>query len=205
MGDVVIAGVGLMLLWPLLCLVAAAIRLTMGPPVLFREERSGLHGEPFTMVKFRTMTDERDQDGRLLPDPLRLTRIGAFFRRTSIDELPQLWSVLKGDMSIIGPRPLPTEYMALYRPDQARRHDVPPGLVGWASVNGRNANTWEKKFELDLWYVDHWSLVLDLKIFLMAIVTVFSGRGVSEEGYATARKFTGSAGKVSGHGIDTCE
>jgi len=198
--DVLIALVALVLLWPLLLLVALAVRLNMGPPVLFKDERVGLHGKHFKMVKFRTMTDERDQSGHLLPDSVRLTGLGTFLRRTSIDELPQLWFVVKGDMSLIGPRPLPTEYLSLYTPEQARRHEVPPGLVGWASVNGRNANTWEKKFELDLWYVDHQSVMLDLKIFLMAIGTVISGHGVSEEGHPTAGRFTGSNGGKSSSG-----
>lgn len=190
--DMVFAVSALVLLWPVLLVVALAVRLSMGLPVLFRDKRAGFRGKPFTMVKFRTMTDERDEFGRLLPDSQRLTPVGRFLRRTSIDGLPQLWSVVKGELSVIGPRPLPVEYLSLYSPEQARRHDVPTGLVGWASVNGRNANTWEERFELDLWYVDHWSLTLDLKIFLMAIGTVISGRGVSEEGHATASKFTGA-------------
>lgn len=151
-------------------------------------------GRPFDMPKLRTMTDAVDEHGQLLPDEERLTRLGAFLRRTSLDELPQVWSVLKGDMSIIGPRPLPVDYLSLYTPEQYRRHSVPAGIVGWASVRGRNLNSWEKKFELDLWYVDNWSLLLDFKILLTAIPTAISGSGVSAEGLATAPKFTKAKG-----------
>jgi len=144
------------------------------------------------MSKFRTMTDDRDADGCTLPDHCRLTRLGCILRKTSLDELPQLWNVLKGEMSFIGPRPLPVEYLELYTQEQFRRHSVPQGVVGWASVRGRNLNTWEKKFELDLWYVDHWSLWLDFKIFVMALATVVRGAGVNEEGHATCSSFRGS-------------
>jgi len=138
------------------------------------------------------MTEGRDKAGCLLPDDQRLTRLGNALRKTALDELPQLWNVLKGEMSFIGPRPLPVEYWDLYSTEQRRRHEVPPGIVGWAGVNGRNANTWEKKFELDLWYVDHWSLLLDLKVFFLAFLTVLSGSGVNQEGHATCGRFTGT-------------
>jgi len=191
--DILISGTALVCLSPIMAATACLIRFTLGAPVVFRQRRAGFLGRPFDMTKFRTMTDERDENEKLLPDSQRLTKLGAFLRKTSIDELPQLRSVLRGDMSIIGPRPLPVEYLDLYTPEQSRRHAVPQGIVGWASVRGRNANSWEKKFELDLWYVDHWSLSLDIKIFFMAIATVLSGQGVNEEGSATSSSFTGSA------------
>ena len=190
--DVVAALLGLILLSPLLLALAVAVRLTMGSPVLFRQSRSGLNGRPFCLRKFRSMTEGRDKAGCLLPDDQRLTRLGSALRKTALDELPQLWNVLKGEMSFIGPRPLPVEYWDLYSTEQRRRHEVPPGIVGWAGVNGRNANTWEKKFELDLWYVDHWSLLLDLKVFFLAFLTVLSGSGVNQEGHATCGRFTGT-------------
>jgi sugar transferase EpsL len=194
LADILIAGCALVCLSPIMVVTACLIWVTMGAPAIFRQRRAGFHGRPFDMTKFRTMTDERDEKGQLLSDSQRLTRLGAFLRKTSIDELPQLWSVLKGDMSIIGPRPLPLEYLDLYTPEQSRRHTVPQGMVGWASVRGRNTNSWEKKFELDLWYVDNWSLLLDVKISFMAIATVLSGKGVTEEGSATSSSFTGSPG-----------
>ena len=195
LADILIAGAALVCLAPIMAVTACLIRLTLGSPVIFRQRRAGFLGRPFDMTKFRTMTDERDENGTLLPDSRRLSGLGAFLRKTSIDELPQLWSVLNGDMSIIGPRPLPVKYLDLYTTEQSRRHTVPQGMVGWASVRGRNTNSWEKKFELDLWYVDHWSLSLDIKIFFMAIATVLSGQGVNEEGSATSSSFTGSPGR----------
>jgi sugar transferase EpsL len=192
--DITVALWGLVVLAPVMVGLALAVRATLGSPVIFRQQRSGLHGRPFWMLKFRSMTDERDPQGRLLPDEQRLTGLGRMLRKTSLDELPQLWNVFKGEMSLIGPRPLPVEYWALYTPEQRRRHEVLPGVVGWAGVNGRNANTWEKKFELDLYYVDHWSLLLDAKIFVMAIGTALSGSGVSQEGQATCGVFTGTVG-----------
>jgi sugar transferase EpsL len=192
--DVFASFLGLILLSPVLLAVAAAVRLSIGAPVLFSQRRSGLHGRPFRLWKFRSMTEERDEAGHLLPDEQRLTSLGGFLRKTALDELPQLWNVLKGEMSFIGPRPLPVEYWDLYTPEQRRRHEVPPGIVGWAGVKGRNANTWEKKFELDSWYVDHWSLFLDVKIFFLAIFTVLSGSGVNQEGHATCGRFTGTPG-----------
>jgi lipopolysaccharide/colanic/teichoic acid biosynthesis glycosyltransferase len=192
--DVCAASIGLVVLSPVFGAVAVLILLNMGLPVVFRDQRGGLCGRPFTFLKFRSMTADCDAAGRPLPDECRLTRVGRFLRRTSLDELPQLWNVLRGDMSLVGPRPLPVEYLPLYSPDQFRRHEVPPGIVGWAVVNGRNANTWEKKFELDVFYVDNWSLAFDLRILLLAIATVISGSGVSEEGQATASRFTGTTG-----------
>ena len=188
--DVATALIGLIALSLLMAVVAVAIRLTMGPPVLFRQSRIGLHGRPFDLLKFRTMTESTDETGTLRQDHERLTRLGKFLRKTSLDELPQLWNVLKGEMSIVGPRPLPVEYLSLYSCDRHRRHQVPQGIIGWAGVKGRNLNTWDKKFELDLWYVDNWSLLLDAKIVCMSLFTVLSGAGVSQEGFATAPKLT---------------
>jgi sugar transferase EpsL len=190
--DLIIAGTALVVLWPIMLLISAAIYLRMGSSVIFRQERAGLNGKPFMFFKFRTMTDERDETGHLLPDSQRLTRLGVFLRRSSLDELPQLWNILKGDMSVIGPRPLPAKYLPRYSKEQMRRHDVPQGIVGWAGVNGRNAISWEKKFELDVWYVDNWSILLDARIFFMAIATVLSGHGVNEENQATATEFMGT-------------
>ncbi len=190
--DVVISGAALIVLSPLILLAAGAILLCMGPPVLFRQQRAGFHGKPFVMLKFRTMTDERDESGSLLPDADRLTRLGRFLRKTSIDELPQLWNVLKGGMSLVGPRPLPLAYLDLYTSEQARRHNVPPGIMGWTAIQGRCSNSWEQRFELDLWYVDNWSLLLDLKIILMAVPAVLSCKGTHEEGEATSSPFQGS-------------
>jgi sugar transferase EpsL len=194
--DVMLALSGLVVLAPVIAGLALAVRAALGSPVIFRQQRSGIHGRSFWMLKFRSMTDERDPQGRLLPDDQRLTGLGRMLRKTSLDELPQLWNVLKGEMSLIGPRPLPVEYWDLYTREQRRRHSVPPGVVGWAGVNGRNANTWEKKFELDLYYVDHWSLVLDAQIFVMAISTALSGSGVSQVGEATCGVFTGTVGSL---------
>jgi sugar transferase EpsL len=188
--DVAAAMIGLIGLAVIMAAVAVAIRLTMGSPVLFRQSRIGLHGRPFELLKFRTMIESTDETGTLRPDHERLTRLGKFLRKTSLDELPQLWNVLKGEMSIVGPRPLPVEYLSLYSNERHRRHEVPQGIVGWAGVKGRNLNTWDKKFELDLWYVNNWSLLLDAKIVCMAFLTVLSGAGVSQEGFATAPKLT---------------
>ena len=190
--DILVSTLAVLLLSPLLGLAAVLIRLKMGSPVLFRQTRPGLHGKPFSFYKFRTMTCDCDENGCPLPDECRLTKLGQFLRRSSIDELPQLWNVLKGDMSLVGPRPLLMEYLPLYTPQQARRHEVRPGMVGLAGVNGRNCNTWDKKFEMDLWYVDNWSLWLDIKILFKTIFIVISGSGVNEEGCATASRFTGA-------------
>ncbi len=163
----------------------------MGAPVLFRQTRPGLRGKPFIMYKFRTMTDERDPQGNLLPDEQRLTRLGRFLRSTSLDELPELINVLKGDMSLVGPRPLLMKYLDRYTPEQFRRHEVKPGITGWAQVNGRNALTWEEKFKLDVWYVDNWNLWLDFKILLMTLVKVFRREGIGHGSQATMPEFRG--------------
>ena len=170
-------------------LVTLVIRLTLGTPVLFSQFRPGLNGKPFRIIKFRTMTGEIDSGGNSLPDQARLTPFGRFLRSTSLDELPELWNVLMGDMSLVGPRPLLMEYLPLYSLEQGRRHDVRPGITGWAQVNGRNAIGWEEKFMLDLWYVEHQSLSLDMKILLLTLGRVFDRRGISAEGEPTMPKF----------------
>ena len=190
--DVSIASLGLIMLSIPMLIAALAVRLKMGGPVLFRQLRPGLKARPFEVLKFRTMTDARDGGGGLLPDEQRLTATGRWLRRLSLDELPQLINVLRGDMSLVGPRPLLMEYLPLYTPEQARRHDVPPGITGWAQVNGRNAVDWEERFRLDVWYVDHQSLWLDLKILGLTFVRVLGSDGINEPGAATMSKFTGS-------------
>lgn len=191
--DIIASCILLVLFSPVMALTACLIYLTMGSPVLFRQQRPGLYGQPFTLVKFRTMTDARDKTGNLLPDEMRLTRLGAFLRSTSLDELPELFNVLKGEMSLVGPRPLKMEYLSLYTPRQARRHEVLPGITGWAQVNGRNSLSWEEKFELDVWYVDNQSFWLDLKILFLTVVKVLKREGISAEGHVTMPKFTGSS------------
>ena len=191
--DVVGASLALVVLSPLLAVVALLVRARMGTPVLFRQERPGRGGRPFTMTKFRTMTDTRGPDGELLPDAARLTALGRWLRRTSIDELPELLNVVHGDMSLVGPRPLLVEYLPLYSAEQSRRHEVRPGITGWAQVNGRNAVTWDEKFALDVWYVDHRSTRLDLEILAKTVSQVLSGHGVSAPGHATMEPFRGSA------------
>jgi len=181
-----------LLLAPFMLLIALLIRITMGAPVLFRQQRPGLHGKPFTLYKFRTMTDARDEQGNLLPDEQRLTRLGRFLRSTSLDELPELWNVLKGDMSLVGPRPLLMEYLPLYTPEQFRRHEVRPGITGWAQIHGRNALSWEERFTLDVWYVDHVSFWLDLKILALTLWKVLTREGIAHPGSETMPKFTGS-------------
>ena len=193
--DFLAALVGLVLLSPLLLLIAIAVRAKLGTPVLFRQTRPGLHGAPFVMYKFRTMIDAYDKDGNRLPDEVRLTRLGRMLRSGSLDELPELLNVLKGDMSIVGPRPLLTDYLALYSPEQARRHEVRPGITGWAQVNGRNAITWEEKFRHDVWYVDNRTFFLDIKIILMTVAKVLKREGISQEGRATMERFAGSVMK----------
>lgn len=193
MFDIIASCILLVLFSPVMALTACLIYLTMGSPVLFRQQRPGLYGQPFTLVKFRTMTDARDKTGNLLPDEMRLTRLGAFLRSTSLDELPELFNVLKGEMSLVGPRPLKMEYLSLYTPRQARRHEVLPGITGWAQVNGRNSLSWEEKFELDVWYVDNQSFWLDLKILFLTVVKVLKREGISAEGHVTMPKFTGSS------------
>ena len=190
--DHIFVCAGLLLIWPLILLLVLLVRIKLGSPVFFHQTRPGLHGKPFTMIKFRTMTDERDAEGNLLPDSQRLTPFGKFLRSTSLDELPELINVLKGEMSLVGPRPLLIEYLPLYNPEQARRHEVRPGITGWAQVNGRNAISWEDKFKLDVWYVDNQSLWLDIKILWMTFAKVFKREGISQDGQATASKFTGS-------------
>jgi sugar transferase EpsL len=190
--DVVGASAALVLLSPLLAVVALLVRVRMGTPVLFRQERPGRDGRPFVMTKFRTMTDRRGADGELLPDAQRLTALGRWLRRTSIDELPELLNVVHGDMSLVGPRPLLVEYLPRYSAEQARRHEVRPGITGWAQVNGRNAVTWDEKFALDVWYVEHRSLRLDFEILGKTVSQVFSGHGVSAPGHATMEPFRGS-------------
>ena len=190
--DFTIAFITLLLLSPLLLILMVAVRLKLGSPIFFTQVRPGLNGKPFKMVKFRTMTDARDHDGNLLSDNIRLTSFGRFLRSTSLDELPELWNVLKGDMSLVGPRPLLMEYLPLYTPEQARRHQARPGITGWAQINGRNAISWEAKFKLDVWYVDNQSFWLDLKILAQTIKKVFVREGISAEGEATMPKFTGS-------------
>ena len=177
---------------PLMALVALAVRCKLGTPVFFRQQRPGYKGQPFRMVKFRTMTDARDVDGSLLPDELRMTRLGQLLRSTSLDELPELLNVLKGEMALVGPRPLLMEYLDLYTPEQRRRHDAVPGITGWAQVNGRNAVDWEHRFRLDVWYVDHVSLWVDLRIMLLTVSTALSREGVCQPGRATVEYFTGT-------------
>lgn len=189
--DILGAGLGFLMLSPAIAIVAYKIRRNMGSPVLFRQTRPGRHGKPFQMIKFRTMRDSIDADGRPLPDAERLTKLGRFLRSSSLDELPELWNVLKGDMSLVGPRPLLMEYLPLYSTEQARRHEVRPGVTGWAQVNGRNAISWDEKFALDVWYVDNRSLWLDLKIIWLTISKVIKREGISAAGEATMSKFEG--------------
>jgi lipopolysaccharide/colanic/teichoic acid biosynthesis glycosyltransferase len=190
--DIVAAGLALLLLAPLFALVAAAVRVKLGSPVLFRQVRPGLGGRPFTILKFRTMRDAVDGSGRALPDSERLTAFGAWLRASSLDELPELWNVLRGDMSLVGPRPLLMHYLPLYTAEQARRHEVRPGLTGWAQVNGRNAISWDQKFALDIWYVDHRSLLLDFKILAATVASVLRRHGISADDNVTMPEFTGS-------------
>lgn len=190
--DILGAALGLLLLSPLLIVVAVLIHYNMGSPVLYRQTRPGLLGKPFTMIKFRTMQEAFDSGGDPLPDSVRLTRLGAFLRASSLDELPELWNVIKGDMSLIGPRPLLMEYLPLYSADQARRHDVRPGLTGWAQINGRNSIAWEDKFALDVWYVENRSFLLDFKILFLTIFKIIRRSDISAHNEATMPKFTGS-------------
>ena len=191
--DIVGASVGLLLLSPLLLVLALMVRRRMGPPAVFAQARAGRGGRPFVLYKFRTMTDARDATGALLPDEERLTPFGRSLRRTSLDELPQLWNVLKGDMSLVGPRPLLLQYVPLYDERQRRRLDVRPGITGWAQVNGRNALSWPEKFELDIWYVDHRSLWLDAKILFMTVKKILAREGISAPGEATMPPFEGGS------------
>jgi len=191
--DIVASSFGLLLLSPIIFIVALKIRKHLGSPVFFRQVRPGKDGKPFEMIKFRTMLDAVDSEGNPLPDSERMTPFGAFLRSSSLDELPELWNVLKGDMSLVGPRPLLMEYLPLYSPEQYRRHEVRPGVTGWAQVNGRNAISWEDKFRLDVWYVDHQGLWLDIKILLLTVKKVLVKDGISGEGEVTMSKFTGSS------------
>lgn len=194
--DIAVAATGLALVAPVLAVLALAVRLKLGRPILFRQRRPGLHGRPFEMYKLRTMLDRQDAQGRLLPDEERLTPFGRFLRSTSLDELPELLNVLRGEMSLVGPRPLLTEYLARYTPEQARRHEVKPGITGWAQINGRNAIGWEERFALDVWYVDHWSLALDLKILFRTVGKVLRRDGISAESHATMPEFMGTVSEA---------
>lgn len=190
--DIIIASTALLLLSPLYVLVAYKVKKNLGSPVLFRQIRPGLHGKPFEMIKFRTMRDAVDAQGNPLPDSERLTPFGQMLRSTSLDEMPELWNVIKGDMSVVGPRPLLMEYLPLYSPEQAKRHNVRPGMTGYAQVNGRNAIGWDEKFKLDTWYVENQSTLLDFKIMFKTVHKVLSKDDISAEGEATMSKFTGS-------------
>jgi lipopolysaccharide/colanic/teichoic acid biosynthesis glycosyltransferase len=198
--DLLLASLGLLLLWPLMLLVGLLVRIKLGSPVIFRQVRPGLEGKPFTLYKFRTMRDLHGSDGAPLPDRDRLTPFGVFLRSTSLDELPELFNVLKGEMSLVGPRPLLMEYLDLYTPEQMRRHQVRPGITGIAQVMGRNALSWEERFRLDVWYVDNLSLTLDIKILAMTVCKVIRREGISQEGQATVERFRGSG--VSGGGSE---
>ena len=192
--DLALTLPGLVIISPLLLIIAILVRVFLGHPVLFTQERPGYLGKPFRLFKFRTMTDKRDEHGVLLPDERRLTPMGHFLRSFSLDELPELLNVLRGEMSLVGPRPLLLQYLDRYTPGQARRHEVLPGIAGWAQVNGRNTLTWEDKFRYDVWYVDHWSLWLDIKILCMIPVVVIKREGINQPGHATAEEFMGSEG-----------
>ena len=190
--DIFLAGLALIVLAPVLAALAAAVAVALGRPVLFRQDRAGLHGRPFRLIKFRTMIDAFDSDGNPLDDSERLTRFGRWLRSTSLDELPELWNVLKGDMSLVGPRPLLMRYLPRYSPEQSRRHEVRPGLTGWVQVNGRNALGWSEKLALDTWYVDHRSFRLDMKIILMTVAGIWSRHGIAAEGHETMPEFFGT-------------
>ena len=193
--DIIIASTALILLAPLYAFVTYKVKKNLGSPVLFRQVRPGLHGKPFEMIKFRTMKDAVDANGQPLPDSERLTAFGKMLRSTSLDEMPELWNVIKGDMSIVGPRPLLTEYLSLYNEEQAKRHNVRPGMTGYAQVNGRNAIGWEEKFKLDTWYVEHQSTLLDFKIMFKTVHKVLAKDDISAEGEATMTRFTGTEKK----------
>jgi lipopolysaccharide/colanic/teichoic acid biosynthesis glycosyltransferase len=196
--DLVAAGAALLVLAPVILATAAAVRVRMGSPVLFRQQRPGLGGKPFYMMKFRTMLDAVDSAGAPLSDAERLTPFGRFLRSTSLDELPELLNVLRGDMSLVGPRPLLMHYLPLYSPEQARRHEARPGITGWAQVNGRNALSWDEKFALDVWYVDNRTFWLDVKILFLTVARVFRRHGISQEGEATAAAFAGTPRDAAG-------
>jgi lipopolysaccharide/colanic/teichoic acid biosynthesis glycosyltransferase len=201
--DLIITIPGLIVISPVLVVVAFLIRINLGKPVIFRQKRPGYKNRLFTMYKFRSMTDTRDDDGRLLADEDRLTEFGNFLRMTSMDELPGLFNVLRGEMSLVGPRPLLVQYIERYSEEQIRRHDVLPGMTGWAQVNGRNAITWKDKFSYDVWYVDNWSIWLDIKILAMTLLKVLSREGISQEGHVTAEEFMGNVEAEENTGGDT--
>lgn len=192
--DIIVSLLTLVILSPIICVTALLIRFRIGSPVIFKQQRPGLKETPFHVFKFRSMTDEQDANGELLPDDIRLTSFGNVVRKLSLDELPQLVNVLKGEMSFVGPRPLLMEYLPLYNERQARRHDTRPGITGWAQVNGRNAISWEEKFELDIWYVENRTVWLDIKILFMTVFKVFKSEGISQDGQATMTKFEGRGG-----------
>lgn len=187
----------ILIITPVFLILVGLAYINLGSPVFFCQKRPGFKGKPFTMIKFRTMTDARDPEGNMLPDGLRLSSFGRFLRISSLDELPGLWNVLKGDMSLVGPRPLLMEYLELYSPEQARRHDVKPGITGWAQVNGRNTISWDDRFKLDVWYVDNRTVWLDLKILFMTVIRVFRHEDINQPGQATMSKFRGSKEDVS--------
>ena len=189
--DLLLVLIAILLLWPLLLALGVLVRVRIGTPVFFRQQRPGLGDRPFLLAKFRTMTSARDAQGNLLPDEQRLTSFGRFLRTTSLDELPELFNVLKGEMSLVGPRPLLMEYLPRYTPEQARRHEVSPGITGWAQVNGRNAISWEEKFRLDVWYVDNQSFWLDFKILVLTVIQVFQRKGINAVGHSTMPEFVG--------------
>lgn len=195
--DRLLSAIALIILSPFILVLAIAIYFNMGSPVVFSQPRGGKNNTVFTFYKFRTMTDERDSEGNLLPDMQRLTPLGQFLRQTSLDELPQLWNIFRGDMSFVGPRPFIARYLERYTPEQARRHAVNPGITGWAQINGRNSITWEEKFQLDLWYIDHWSLWLDLKILLQTVTKILTKEGVDEDQNTTMTEFIGTAKQKS--------
>ena len=190
--DIIISLSALVLLAPLYVVISCKVKKNLGSPILFKQTRPGLHAQPFDMIKFRTMKDATDTSGNLLPDSMRMTAFGKMLRSSSLDELPELWNVLKGDMSLVGPRPLLMEYVPLYNKEQTKRHEMRPGITGWAQINGRNAISWEEKFQLDVWYVDNHSIWLDFKILLLTLKKVFIKEGISADGEVTMTKFTGT-------------
>ncbi|MDQ0242570.1 sugar transferase EpsL [Bacillus fengqiuensis] len=190
--DLVISLSLLFVFFSIILVAAILVRFKLGSPILFKQQRPGLYGKPFYVYKFRTMTDARDNSGQLLPDHMRLTSFGKFLRKYSLDELPQLFNVVKGDISLVGPRPLLMEYLPLYTKEQAKRHNVRPGITGWAQVNGRNTITWEEKFQLDVWYVENQSFLLDMKILVRTVIKVFKSEGISQDGHVTVEKFRGT-------------
>jgi len=191
--DYLLALLALMVLWPIMLATAALVRLKLGAPVIFRQQRPGLHGRPFIIYKFRTMTEARDERGKLRLDAERLTPLGRLLRATSLDELPELWNVLRGELSLVGPRPLLMQYLERYTPEQARRNEVKPGITGWSQIKGRNAVSWDERFKLDVWYVDNQSFRLDLKIMALTLVMVVKREGINQPGQATMEEFRGGS------------